>query len=172
MGVLDSASTMQIMKIVVGGVGDVVGPSSATDNSLAKYDGTTGKLLKDGAVIGTDVAAYNADTLFADVDDTLTAGFSSTAVNDGTKSSGTYTLASSGSNYKTIVGGGAFTLAPQTTVCSIVVQLTNNASAGTITTSGYTIVTGDDLTTTNADDFFLYSTVIGSFKHLNVVALQ
>ena len=28
--------------------GDVVGPASATDNSLALFDGTTGKLLKDG----------------------------------------------------------------------------------------------------------------------------
>ena len=39
----------------------MVGPASATANSLAKYDGTTGKLLKDGAVIGTDVQAYDAD---------------------------------------------------------------------------------------------------------------
>jgi len=38
-------------------VGDVTGPASATDNSLARFDGTTGKLLKDGAVIGTDVLA-------------------------------------------------------------------------------------------------------------------
>lgn len=29
-----------------GGTGDVVGPASATDNSLALFDGTTGKLLK------------------------------------------------------------------------------------------------------------------------------
>ncbi len=41
--------------------GDVVGPASATDNSLAKFDGTTGKLLKDGAVIGTDVLAPTGD---------------------------------------------------------------------------------------------------------------
>ena len=38
--------------------GDVVGPASATDDSLARFDGTTGKLLKDGAVIGVDVQAY------------------------------------------------------------------------------------------------------------------
>jgi hypothetical protein len=41
-------------------VGDVVGPASATADSLARYDGTTGKLLKDGAVIGTDVQAFQA----------------------------------------------------------------------------------------------------------------
>lgn len=43
------------------GSGDVVGPASATDGSLARFDGTTGKLLKNGAVIGTDVQAYDAD---------------------------------------------------------------------------------------------------------------
>lgn len=44
-----------------GGSGDVAGPASATADSLARFDGTTGKLLKDGAVIGTDVQAYDAD---------------------------------------------------------------------------------------------------------------
>ena len=29
-----------------GGSGDVVGPASATDNAIARFDGTTGKLLK------------------------------------------------------------------------------------------------------------------------------
>jgi hypothetical protein len=38
------------------GSGDVVGPSSATDNAFALFDGTTGKLLKDSATtIDTDV---------------------------------------------------------------------------------------------------------------------
>lgn len=31
-------------------VGDVVGPASATDNSLAMFNGTTGKLIKDGVL--------------------------------------------------------------------------------------------------------------------------
>jgi len=52
------------------------------------------------------------------------------------------------------------------------VQYTNDASAGTLTTSGFTIVTGDSLTTANGDDFMMYSTVLNSFKHLHVVALQ
>lgn len=44
-----------------GGAGDVVGPGVATNNSLVRFDGTTGKLIKDGAVIGVDVQAYDAD---------------------------------------------------------------------------------------------------------------
>lgn len=43
------------------GTGDVVGPASSTADSLARFNGTTGKLLKDGAVIGTDVQAYSAN---------------------------------------------------------------------------------------------------------------
>lgn len=33
--------------------GDVVGPASATSNSVVLYDGTTGKLVKDGPALGT-----------------------------------------------------------------------------------------------------------------------
>jgi len=34
--------------------GDVVGPASATDNALARYDTTTGKLIQNSAVIVDD----------------------------------------------------------------------------------------------------------------------
>ncbi len=37
-----------------GGSGDVVGPATATDNALARYDGTTGELLQDSAVTVSD----------------------------------------------------------------------------------------------------------------------
>lgn len=40
-----------------GGTGDVVGPASATDNALARFDTTTGKLLQDGTITASDVAA-------------------------------------------------------------------------------------------------------------------
>lgn len=36
------------------GSGDVVGPSSSTDNGIARYDGTTGKLLQDSGVTLSD----------------------------------------------------------------------------------------------------------------------
>jgi hypothetical protein len=153
-------------------VGDVVGPASATDNSLAKYDGTTGKLLKDGAVIGTDVAAFNADTLFADVDDTLTGGFGGTDDADGTQSSGTYTPTYAGGNFKTATNGGAHTLAPQSGTGTIVVLYTNDGSAGAITTSGFDIVTGDSFDTTNTNAFMCYLTVVGAEQHLHITAMQ
>lgn len=152
--------------------GDVVGPASSTDSSLARFDGTTGKLLKDGAVIGTDVQAYNADTLFADEADVLTAGFATTPYNAGTQSSGTYTPDEANGNFQYAVNGGAHTLAPPTNNCTLLIQYTNNASASTITTSGFTIVDGDSLSTTNGDDFFLFIAKCNGFSSLTVKALQ
>jgi hypothetical protein len=45
------------------GSGDVVGPASAVNNGVALFDGTTGKLIKDGGALGT--AAFNATGDFA-----------------------------------------------------------------------------------------------------------
>jgi hypothetical protein len=48
-----------------GGSGDVVGPSSAVDSDFALFDGTTGKLIKDGGLsLSTDgTFAGNSDSL-------------------------------------------------------------------------------------------------------------
>jgi hypothetical protein len=115
---------------------------------------------------------YDADTLKADTADVLTAGFACTIHNAGTKASGTYTPDEADGNMQKFVNGGAHTLAPPANDCTLVLQQTNNASAGTITTSGFTLVDGDDFTTTNGHDFFLYITNSDSFSLLTVKALQ
>lgn len=50
----DGANPFATMADVGGGSGDVVGPVSATDDALARFDGTTGKLLKDSTLTLTD----------------------------------------------------------------------------------------------------------------------
>lgn len=45
------------------GGGDVTGPSSAVNNGVALFDGTSGKLIKDGGVLGS--AAFSASSAFA-----------------------------------------------------------------------------------------------------------
>lgn len=125
-----------------------------------------------GVAIGSDVQAYDADTLKSDTTAVLTAGFAATPYNAGTKSSGTYTPDEADGNLQYAVNGGAHTLAPPTNNSTIIIQYTNNASAGAITTSGFTLVDGDTISTTDGDDFFFYLTKLNGFSHLTVKALQ
>ena len=109
--------------------------------------------------------------------DTLTAGFDSDVQALGTITSGTITPevdADAKENFKTLTNGGAFTLAPpsSSSACTILIQVTNNASAGAITTSGFTIVNGDDYETTDGNDYFFHIKKIGSFSSLTIEALQ
>ncbi|WP_422028177.1 hypothetical protein [Roseovarius sp.] len=130
-----------------------------------------------GLEIGTDVQAFDADILKADTHDTLTAGFDSDAENLGTVTTGTVTPEVDGAgeeNFKTLTANGAFTLAPPSTSgnCTIIIQVTNGASAGTVTTSGFTIVNGDDYETTNGNDYLFHVKKVGSFSSLTIEALQ
>lgn len=104
----------------------------------------------------------------------LAAGYTATAVNDGTKSSGTYTPTPSGGNLRRAVNGGAHTLAAPSASgdYTLIVQYTNNSNAGAITMSGFSKVTGDSFTTTNGHDFMVYITKINGFIHAQVTALQ
>jgi hypothetical protein len=108
--------------------------------------------------------------------DNLTGSFTSTVPNDGTRSSGTYTPPLTGGNIKRIVNGGAFTLAAPSPAANqgttIIVVVTNNASAGAITFSGFDQVVGDLITLTNGHRFVVQITATDLFKLASVVALQ
>jgi len=45
----DTAGVVKLLASNAGSAGDVVGPSSATDNGVALFDGTTGKLIKNSS---------------------------------------------------------------------------------------------------------------------------
>lgn len=102
---------------------------------------------------------------------TLGVGFACTPYSAGTKSSGTYTPAESDGAMQYAVNGGAHTLAPPANNTTICVQYTNNGSAGAITTSGFTKVSGS-FTTTNGDDFMCFLTRNNGFTLLSITALQ
>lgn len=123
------------------------------------------------AEAGVDFQAYDADTLKADVADVLTAGFATTPADFGTKTTGTFTPDETNGNFQYGVNGGAHTLAPPTNNCTIVLRYTNNGSAGSITTSGFTKVSGA-FTTTNGHKFFCFVTKLDGDSHLNIVPLQ
>lgn len=136
-----------------------------------------GAVLAGATAFSTGVSgglqSFDADTLKADTSDDLTVGYTATAHNGGTISSGTYTPAPANGNFQRYVNGGAHTLAPPSATgdYTIVIQITNNGSAGSITTSGFTKVSGS-FATTNGDDFLCYITKLNGFTYLSIVALQ
>jgi len=127
-----------------------------------------------GVAIGSDVQAYDADTLKADLADVVTVGYAQTPYNAGSQSgAGTYTPDEANGNMQYATNDGAHTLAPPTNNCTIIIQYTNHATtAGTITTSGFTVVDGDALTITGGDDFLMQIVKINGFSSLTVKALQ
>lgn len=46
----------------VSGSGDVVGPASATDNAIARFDATTGKLIQNSTITISDLGNFNSAT--------------------------------------------------------------------------------------------------------------
>jgi hypothetical protein len=93
------------------------------------------------------VQVYDAATLKSDTTATLTAGYGNTSHPLGTITSGTVTPDVANGHHQHGTIGGAFTLAPPSAVCEIAVEFTNNGSAGSVTTSGFTFVAGEHETT-------------------------
>jgi hypothetical protein len=145
--------------------GDLLGRNSSNVTARLAVGAANYALVSDG----TDFA-WGA-VLRASVAATLTKGYAATPYDAGTKSSGTYTPDESNGNFQYAVNGGAHTLAPPTNNCTIIVQYTNNGSAGAVTTSGFTKVSGS-FTTTNGDDFFCFITKNNGFSFLRIEALQ
>jgi hypothetical protein len=52
----DAATDSITINSIAGGTGDVVGPASATDNAIARFDSTTGKLIQNSGITIADGA--------------------------------------------------------------------------------------------------------------------
>lgn len=133
-----------------GGTGDVQGPGSATDNAVARFDGTTGKALQNSVVLIGDTGAITGVlSLVASGDLTarhsLAAGTAPTVANTSANSCGTTaaTIAGKDEAFKITVGetsgtsctvtfGTAFANAP---ACSVSNETTANLARATSTTT-------------------------------------
>jgi hypothetical protein len=93
------------------------------------------------------------------------------AADSGTKSSGTVTFPPTDAVFVSYTNGGAHTLAPSTYFGSFYIDITNNASAGAITTSGWTHVSGS-FDTTNGHKFRCWASVGPAGSLLVVNPLQ
>lgn len=113
-----------------------------------------------------DVALLNTE------DQALTGGVVVTSKDLGTISTGTVTPDPGDRPMQHYTNGGAHTLAPSANFGSVLVDITNNATAGSITTSGFTFVTGDAFTTTDGHKFRCHISIGNAGSLLSVQALQ
>jgi hypothetical protein len=147
--------------------------AAAGNHPLVAAVGDSTDINLDLAAKGTGkVRVSGSPALKASGAETLTGGFAATAIDLGTITTGTVTPVLTTGNFYKWINGGAHALAVPPGEGTAVAQVTNNGSAGAITTSSYTRVTGDTITTTNGHDFFFFITVINGFSHLHVQALQ
>jgi hypothetical protein len=104
----------------------------------------------------------------------FTAGYTYTPHNNGTQSSGTLTPDPTLGNYQYVTNNGAFTLAAPSSDCAIDLLVTNGASAGAITFSGFTVGsnTGDPLVTTNTAKFLISIRRINGTSLYGITACQ
>jgi len=158
----------------------VTGAQGGTGVSNSGKTITLGGNLTASGAFATTVTATNTTsvtlpttgTVLSDsVTATLGVGYATTPFNAGTKSSGTFTPAESNGAFQYCTNGGAHTLAPPTNKTNLVIEYTNNGSAGAITTSGFTKVDGS-FDTTNAHKFLCYITKHQNSSYLNIVTLQ
>jgi hypothetical protein len=92
-------------------------------------------------------------------------------IGGGTVTTGTVTPDPGDRPMQYYTNGGAHTLAPGSNKGYYVLEITNNASAGAITTSGFTKVVGS-FTTTNAHKFLCSVIVSQTYSLLSIQALQ
>lgn len=112
------------------------------------------------------LAVEGINALLAGKTDTITKGFTVTPNNIGTVSSGTTTPSAANGNYQYYTNNGAHILAAPAADCAIDILITNGATAGAITFSGFTVgaSTGSTYNTTNTNKFIL------SIRRINAVA--
>lgn len=102
----------------------------------------------------------------------LTGGATVTSKSLGTTLSGTRTLDVGDCPLQHYTNNGAHTLAPGSITGSALIDITNGASAGAITTSDFTKVSGSPFTTTNGHKFRCHVSVGSGGSLLIVQALQ
>lgn len=128
---------------------------------LVIYDSTQFNLIAPSKVVALNVE-----------DQILTGGVKVTSKDLGTIAAGTVTPDPAARPLQHYINGGAHTLGVSANTGSTLVDITNNASAGVITTAAFTKVTGDAFTTINGNKFRCSISVGNAGSLLQVQALQ
>jgi hypothetical protein len=126
----------------------------------------------DGVSGNPTVAISSAVARLDTADQALTGGVIVTSNDLGTVASGTVTPDPGDRPLQHYTNNGAHTLGVSANAGSILLDITNGASAGAITTSGFTKVAGDSFTTTSGHKFRCVLTIGNGGSLLIVQALQ
>jgi hypothetical protein len=155
----------------------IVTRTAAGTASARTITGTSGKItVTDGdGVSGNPTITVGADIAQLTVEDqVITGGARVTSKALGTAGvvdTGTITPDPGDRQLQHYTNGGAHTLAPGSNTGSYLLDITNNASAGAITTSGFTKVFGS-FTTTNGHKFRCYIVVGNAGSTLHIDPMQ
>lgn len=116
-------------------------------------------------------AARTALSAISSLGQALGAGYKMAASHDaGTKTAGTFAPDPLLGNIQHAVNNGAHAIAPPSGICSMAIEYTNGASAGALTSSGFTKTTGT-FSTTNGARHILYVTRTANGSHLHITGL-
>lgn len=168
---LGAATATSINKVAI------TAPASSATLTIA--NGKTLTVSNSLTFTGTDGTSFAFPATSSNVLTTgntalITVGYTVTPSNLGTISSGTTTLAGANGQTQYYTNNGAHTLAAPAADTEIDVLITNGASAGAITFSGFTVGanTGSPLTTTNAQRFLVSVRRINGISTYSCYALQ
>lgn len=157
------------------GTSTVVLKQSASPTPTAEGDiqwDTDDNQIKIGDGSGTLSFSDNSKlAVLAAQDQVITGGSRVTPLPLGTITTGTVTLDPGDCPLQSYTNGGAHTLAPGSNTGYIFLDITNNASAGAITTPGWTKVVGG-FTTTNGNKFRCGCSISTAGSLLTIQAMQ
>jgi hypothetical protein len=168
------------------GLGEIVADTGALGASVWTFPAASTKvpiipqtITVTGPTAGKTWTVPDSNMAIAALDianQTVTGGFVVTSNNLGTISSGTLTVACGTRDLQYFTNNGAFTLAADSADGSCAYLMTNGASAGAVTLSGFTLVggacDGSALTTVNTSKFKFYFTRINGVSDCAVKAYQ
>lgn len=157
-----------IVKQIASGPAIAAGDIVVGNLVMAAYDGTNFQLLNPGSVVAASASLIATNQ-------TLSGGANVTSNYLGSLSGGgSLTINCGLGPLQFFVNAGNYTLAAPATDGSCIIGMSNGGSAGAISFSGFTVGgnTGEPLTTTNGNKFFITVVEIGGVATYFVKALQ
>jgi hypothetical protein len=158
----DAAGVVQTIASKAGALGDVVGPASATDNAISRFDATTGKLIQNSLVTVSDTGAISAP-VDASISG-LTVGKGGGAIVTNTAVGGSALSANTTGQYNTGIGyvtANSITTGQFNTAVGMV-ALRYNQTGNNNTAMGYAALNGVSSNSHSSNSAFGYSTLVGN----------